>query len=296
MKNSNGKVSRRIETHMQVSTSLSIKRLGDKLPRPIELRSPYSLRPAERNARTHSKKQIQQIADSMSRFGVINPVIVDDHRRIIAGHARNEAAKLLGLRQIPVIPVSHLNETEIRAYMLADNRLAEKAGWDRETLAIELGELHIALPEIGLDLGLTGFEPGEFDSLMHDFGEGPSNPADQIPDVETDVCVAQKGDLFVLGRHRVLVGDARDPRAYTRLMRTETADMAFLDPPYNVRVVGHAGGRGGIKHREFVCASGEITSGQFIRFLQETLSLSARHTIDGGITYVCMDWRHARVV
>jgi DNA modification methylase len=256
--------------------------------------SPRSLRPARRNARTHSKKQIQQIADSMARFGVINPVIIDAGGRIVAGHARNEAAKLLNLRHVPVIRISHLSETETRAYMLADNKLAEKAGWDRETLAIELEELHIALPEIGLDLSLTGFEPGEIDSIIHDFGAGPSNPADQIPEPETDVCVAEKNDLFALGRHRLLVGDARDPKAYARLMQTQTADMAFLDPPYNVRVAGHVGGRGRIKHREFAFASGEMTSDQFTAFLKATLALCARHTADGGITYVCMDWRHMR--
>ena len=146
----------------------------------------------------------------MLRFGVINPLIVDDRGRIAAGHARAEAAKLLGLRQVPVIRLSHLSETEIRAYLLADNKLAEKAGWDRELLAIELEELQIALPEIGLDIGITGFDPGEIDTIMLDFGEGQANPADEIPDLEGEPVVARKGDLFVLGRHRLLVGDARD--------------------------------------------------------------------------------------
>ena len=155
-----------------------------------------NLRPSRRNPRTHSKKQIRQIADSMLRFGVINPLIVDDRGRIAAGHARAEAAKLLGLRQVPVIRLSHLSETEIRAYLLADNKLAEKAGWDRELLAIELEELQIALPEIGLDIGITGFDPGEIDTIMLDFGEGQANPADEISDLEGEPVVARKGDLF----------------------------------------------------------------------------------------------------
>jgi DNA modification methylase len=228
------------------------------------------------------------------RFGVINPLIADDRGRIVAGHARAEAAKLLGLKQVPVIRLSHLSETEIRAYMLADNKLAEKAGWNREVLAIELEGLQIALPEIRLDVGITGFEPGEIDSIMLDFGEDRANSVDQIPDLEDEVVVAQKGDLFVLGRHRLLVGDARDAHAYAQLMQAEAADMAFLDPPYNVKIDGHVGGRGRIKHREFACASGEMTPYQFVRFLQETLGPCARYTVDGGITYVCMDWRHAR--
>jgi ParB-like chromosome segregation protein Spo0J len=185
-----------------------------KLPLPIEMLSPRSLRPAKRNARTHSKKQIQQIADSMLRFGVINPIIADDRRRIVAGHARAEAAKLLGLERIPVIRLSHLNETEIRAYMLADNKLAEKAGWDREMLAAELEELQIALPEIGLNLGITGFDPGEVDSITLDFAEDRTNPADQIPELDDEAVVARRGDLFLLGQHRLLAGDARDAGAY----------------------------------------------------------------------------------
>jgi DNA modification methylase len=252
---------------------------------------PGSLRPAPRNAHTHSKKQIRQIADSMVRFGVINPVIVDASGQIVAGHGRAKAAELLGLKEIPVIRLSHLSETELRAYMLADNKLAEKAGWDRELLALELEELQVALPTLGLDVGITGFDPGEIDSIMLDF-EDRADPADQVPDLESEA-VSQKGDVFVLGRHKILVGDARDERAYARLMQTEIADMAFLDPPYNVRIEGHVGGRGRIKHQEFFCASGEMTSRQFLQFLKVALGICAHYVVDGGITYVCMDWRHA---
>lgn len=251
-----------------------------------------TLRPNPRNARTHSRKQIEAIARALSRFGVINPLVSDDHGRIVAGHARAEAAKLIGLTHVPVIHISHLSETEIRAYMLADNKLAEKAGWDREILAVELGELQIVLPEIGLDLDITGFDPGEADSIMTDLDEGRTDPADDIPDLENTV-TAQNGDVFILGRHRLIVGDARDEQTYARLMNSETAAMAFLDPPYNVRINGHVGGRGGIKHREFSEASGEMSRDQFAQFLQVTLYQCARHTADGAITYVCMDWRHA---
>jgi DNA modification methylase len=302
MKNNKAALNHLNETSSQVSEEdMSRKskvkfngKAEPKLPWPIEMLPPRSPWPAERNARTHSKKQVRQIAESMMRFGVTNPLIADDHGRIVAGHARAEAAKLLGLKQIPVIRLSHLNETEIRAYMLADNKLAEKAGWNREMLAVELEELQIALPEIGLDVGITGFEPGKIDSIMLDFGEDRANPAEQIPDLEDELVIARSGDLFILGRHRLLVGDARDAHAYAQLMQAETAAMAFLDPPYNVKIDGHVGGRGRIKHREFACASGEMTSDQFVQFLQDTLGPCARHTVDGGITYVCMDWRHAR--
>jgi DNA modification methylase len=301
MKNSRAPAGRPNETHYGVfnletanrGKNTAAEKANSKLPWPIEMVSPHTLRTAERNARTHSKKQIQQIADSMARFGVINPVVIDDRRRIAAGHARAEAAKLLGLKRIPVIRLSELSEAEVRAYMLADNKLAEKAGWDREVLALELEDLQIALPEIGLDISVTGFEPGEIDSILSDFDDGRVDPADQVPDVQKEA-VAQRGDIFILGRHRVCAGDARDAQAYARLMQNETADMAFLDPPYNVRIEGHVGGRGRIKHREFAFASGEMTSGQYVRFLEETLGLCARYIVDGAITYVCMDWRHAR--
>ena len=262
------------------------------LPRRVEMVDLSKIRSARRNARTHSKKQIRQLADSMLRFGYTNPVIIDDHNRLVAGHARADAARLVGLKHIPAIRLSHLSETEIRAYVLADNRLAENAGWDREILALELGELQVALPEIGLELEITGFDAGNVDSIMVDFSDEETNPADEIPALENETAVAQDGDLFVLGRHRLLAGDARDRRAYTRLMGTETAVMAFLDPPYNVKIKGHVGGRGRIKHREFACASGEMTSAQYRQFLRDTLGLCSQHIIDGGISFVCIDWRH----
>jgi DNA modification methylase len=267
--------------------------IGSELPLNMEMLPPSALRAAPRNARTHSKKQIRQVADSILRFGFINPIIVDHRTQIVAGHARAAAAKLLGLRRVPVRRASHLNEAELRAYALADNKLADKAGWDREKLAAELEELQIVLPEIGLDLAIPGFEPGEIDSILADLGEDRPNPADEIPNLE-EVVVAGKGDLFSLGQHRIIVGDAREPQTFERLMMSQTATMVFLDPPYNVKIHGHVGGRGRIKHREFTCASGEMTSEQFTKFLQKTLAHCTRHTIDGGITYVCIDWRHAR--
>jgi DNA modification methylase len=260
--------------------------------RQIEMVPLRSLKPAQRNARTHSKKQVQQIAESMKRFGVINPLIVDNRKRIAAGHARAEAARSLGLKLVPVIQLTNLSETEIRAYMLADNKLAQNAGWDRETLALEIEELQIALPEIGLDLAITGFDPGEIDTLMTDFAEQHTNPADDVSDLD-NAKTARTGDLFALGHHRIIVGDARDERTYADLMQSEVAEMAFLDPPYNVKVDGHVGGRGRIKHREFAYASGEMTSNQFVQFLKDALGQCARHVVDGSITYVCMDWRHA---
>ncbi len=192
------------------------------LPWPIEMLSPGRLRPDSRNARTHSKKQIRQIADSMLRFGITNPVIIDAKGQLVAGHARAEAAKLANIRQIPAIRLSHLSDAEIRAYMLADNRLAEGGGWDREILAAELGELEIALPKIGLDLEITGFSAADVDSILQDLAPSGHQAADQLPDVQPKA-IARMGELFDLGQHRLLVGDARNPGGYADLLGSAAA-------------------------------------------------------------------------
>jgi DNA modification methylase len=253
---------------------------------------PDGLKPAKRNAKTHSEAQIDLLVNSLVHFGVVRPVVVDNRGRIVAGHGVWLAAKKLGLKLIPVIRVSHLSETQLRAYALADNQLATKSGWDRELLSLEFGDLQIALPEIGLDLTMLGFDTGEIDSVFEDFGDGATNPADEIPEIDDGPAVSQLGDVFVMGRHRLLVGDARDPDAYQRLMQGEVAEMGIHDPPYNVRIQGNVGGRGRIKRREFACASGEMDSPQFIAFLKATLGPCARHSLDGAIHYVCVDWRH----
>jgi DNA modification methylase len=255
---------------------------------------PSSIRSPDRKTRTHSKAQIQQIADSILHLGFINPIVIDGRGKIIAGCARFEAAKILKLQRIPVIRVEHLSEAQVRAYSLADNKLAEKAGWDREALAVELDELQVMLPQVSLDLTITGFDAGEVDALLLDFGENWPNPADEIPDPMPGPPVSRTGDLLVLGKHRLIVGDAREPVTFDRLMGGELAEMVFNDPPFNVRISGHVGGRGRTKHREFRCASGEMTSPEFTGFLKQTLGLCARSSIEGAIHYICMDWRHAR--
>lgn len=248
--------------------------------------------PSDRNARTHSKKQIRQIADSIEKFGFVNPIIVDQGRRVVAGHGRLAAAHLLGMAEVPTVSVGHLSEAAVRAYALADNRLAEKAGWDRKLLAVELKELTVLLPKFELKLQITGFEPAEVDQVLIDFGDEKPDTADQGIPAVAETAMARLGDLYQLGPHRLLVGDARQPEAYERLMRGERARMAVLDAPYNVPIQGHVGGRGRTKHREFVCASGEMTGPQFTTFLTDTLGLCAEHSHDGSIHFVFMDWRH----
>jgi DNA modification methylase len=251
-----------------------------------------ALKPNTRNARTHVKKQIRQIAESITTFGFVVPIVADETGLIIAGHGRYAAAKLLGLRDVPVIAVSGLSEAKRRALALADNKIAENAGWDRELLAQELPELAELLVLDGLELSITGFAPVEIDQLATDFGEDAGDPADSLePQWNSGPVTSKPGDLWQLGQHRLLCGDARQAGDLARLMQQDRAAMAFLDPPYNVRVRDIVG-RGRIKHGEFAMASGELSRMQFVAFLNETLGAAASVCRDGAVHYVCMDWRH----
>lgn len=250
-----------------------------------------SLRPYGRNARTHSKKQVRQIAASIERFGFTNPVLVSDEGEIIAGHGRVEAARQLGWQKVPTLALSHLSEAERRAYVLADNKLATNAGWDKDILAIELQ----ALVDLEFDVELTGFSLAEIDLVLDQAGDADPAAADGEDDrlpPASEHAVSRLGDLWALGRHRLLCGDTRSAADMDRLMAGERADLVFTDPPYNVAIDGHVCGLGTVKHREFAFASGEMSKAQFTGFLADTLGNIARVMRDGAIAYVCMDWRH----
>jgi len=263
-----------------------------KPPLAIELLPTAALRPYARNARTHSPKQIAQIAASIREFGFNNPVLVDRDGEIIAGHGRVAAAKKLGLATVPCVRLEHLNEAQKRAYILADNRLAEKSGWDRETLAIELQFLTEL--ELDFDVTVTGFEMAEVDLLLAvgDKPDAKADPADAVPEVADGPTVTRPGDIWQVGRHRLICGDALSPETYTRLLAGEQAQMVFTDPPYNVKIDGHVSGLGAAKHREFAFASGEMTEDEFTRFLARAFANLANAAADGAIHFVCMDWRH----
>jgi len=248
------------------------------------------LRIDPRNARTHSKRQTRLIASSIREFGFINPIVVDDQGTILAGHGRAEAAKLEGLSHVPVIRVDTLTPEQKRAFSLADNKIAEHAGWDRERLAIELGELADLLPTVGLDVSITGFEVGEIDLLLADMAQSARDVCADVPAVP-ERAMARLGDQWVLGKHRLLCGDSRDPRHFKKLMRRDLASACFCDPPYNVRVSSIVG-RGKHKHREFAFASGEMSTSKFRQFLSTTLSNGVAASLPGSIHFVCMDWRH----
>lgn len=255
------------------------------IERPVSMLKPYA-----RNARNHSKKQIRQIAASIERFGFVNPVLVSDKGEIIAGHGRVEAARLLGRKAVPTLALSHLSEAERRAYILADNKLALNAGWDRDLLALELQ----GLIDLDFDVELTGFSLAEIDFTLDEAREAkpglPDAAEDEIP--VTGPAVTEVGDIWRLGRHRLICGDAQDAGVFRSLLGDEQADLLFTDPPYNVKIDGHVCGLGGVRHREFAFASGEMSENEFTRFLAVTLGHAAASMRDGAIAFVCMDWRH----
>ena len=259
----------------------------------IEMRPVAGLKPYPANARQHSKKQVRQIADSITRFGFTNPVLISDDGEIVAGHGRVMAAKDLGLDAVPTLRLSHLSAEERRAYVLADNKLALNAGWDSEILAIELQALIV----LDFDVTLIGFSLAEVDLALDQAREASTestdHPEDLIPE-PPETAVSRSGDLWLLGRHRLLCGDARSAEDVARLVAGETADLIFTDPPYNVPIDGHVGGLGSVHHRDFAFASGEMSREQFTGFLQQTLGNAASAAKDGAIAFVCMDWRHMR--
>ncbi|QTD57179.1 site-specific DNA-methyltransferase [Parasphingorhabdus cellanae] len=250
-----------------------------------------TLIPYARNARTHSKKQIRQIADSIERFGFTNPVLVSDENEIVAGHGRVEAAKLLGLKTVPTLVLSDMSEADRRAYILADNKLALNAGWDKDLLA---GELQ-GLIDLEFDVELTGFDLAEIDLVLDEADDSDPAKADSAEDVVPPLlssAVTCSGDIWQLGRHRLVCGDAQDGNVFARLLGRERADLLFTDPPYNVKIDGHVCGLGNVQHRNFAFASGEMSKAGFTAFLSTTLSHASGHMRDGSIAYVCMDWRH----
>jgi DNA modification methylase len=249
-----------------------------------------SLVPYARNARTHSKRQIRQIATSIHTFGFTNPVLVNRSRRIIAGHGRVDAAKLLGMKSVPTICLENLSEDEIRAYILADNRLAEQAGWDNSILAIELQ--HLTSVDLGFDVSITGFEVGEIDLILQEAAAPEHEEAEEPVEISSGPAVTKPGDIWLLGEHGLICGNALEASTYSALMGGQKADLVFTDPPDNLKIDGNVCGKGTIRHREFAMASGEMSESEFFDFLCGAFSLLERHSSDGSVHFICMDWRH----
>jgi len=253
---------------------------------------PGQLKPRTRNPRTHTTRQIKQIAASIKEFGFISPILIDGSCGIIAGHGRAEAAKLIGMRDVPTVRVDHLTPAQIRAYVIADNRIAENAGWDRELLTLELQELSV---ELNFDVTVTGFETAEIDLLVRELSSETPDEADQVPEIDRSVpAVSRLGDIWRIGNHVLLCGDALNKDSYVNLLGSLRAQMIFTDPPYNVAIAGNVSGLGRVKHREFAMASGEMSIPEFTEFLETSLLRQAKFSTNGSIHFICMDWRHMR--
>ena len=249
-----------------------------------------TLKSAKTNPRTHSKKQVHQVANSILEFGFTNPILIDESENIIAGNGRVLAAKSLEITSVPTIRLEHMTKAQKQAYLIADNKLAENAGWDESLLALELE----ALTELDLDFDvtLTGFEMAEIDVLI-EAHQHENDTDDILPQIEPNTpIVSQPDDLWLIGEHRLLCGDATRSSNFKKLMNGKQAQLIFTDPPYNVPIDGHVCGSGTIKHREFEMASGEMTSTEFDTFLTSVMKNLATYSTNGSIHYICMDWRH----
>jgi DNA modification methylase len=259
----------------------------------IQYASLASLKPDATNPRLHSTKQVEQISRSIQAFGFNVPILVDRNQRVIAGHGRLAAAKLLKLDRVPTIRLENLSASQMRAFMIADNRLTENADWDKQLLAQQLKDLSAV--ELDFSLEAIGFEMAEIDLMIEGLSpatDGKQDPADESPDETNKVQVSRLSDLWQLDKHRVLCADATDPSSYGKLMAGQKATVVFSDPPYNVRIDGHATGLGKTRHPEFPMASGEMSEGEFTEFLTQALAHLAEHSADGALHFISMDWRH----
>lgn len=250
------------------------------------------LRPNPQNPRVHTTKQIKQIAKAIKSLGFNVPILVDEDDTVIAGHGRLLAAKELGLKEIPTIRIEHLNDAQKRAFLIADNKLTENSTFDQNLLAFHFKELSEA--DLNFDLDVTGFEVGEIDFLVEGEAGAKDKNKDDPDTISFDATakkVTRRGDLWILGSHRVLCGSALDDAAYATLMAGKLAHIVFTDPPYNVPIEGHVSKRG--KHREFAMASGEMSQKDFGTFLSTSLEHAAKYSAKGAIHFIFMDWRHA---
>lgn len=250
---------------------------------------PKSLRLYERRARRHSKQKLKKLRRLIAEYGWTQPLIVDERNMVLAGAGRLAVAIEDGMDLVPVIRIDHMSEAQKRAYILADNRIADEASWDREMLR---GELR-GLIELGYDVELTGFDTFEIDTALSlDTSAGPDDDVDLTE--PPGPSIARLGDLWHIGEHRVLCADARDMASYERLLGDERAQMIFTDPPYGCAIAGNVSGLGRVKHEDFVMGAGEQSLPAFAQsLLRPALRSMAAHAGAGAIAFVCSDWHAA---
>lgn len=246
------------------------------------------------NPRQHDTKQLIKIQNSIEKFGFINPILVDEHNEIIAGHARLAAARLAHLPQVPVIRLEDLSTAQKKAYRIADNKLAELGTWSIENLQLEFQELEKL--DLDFSLGITGFDMGDIDLILEGKEAKADPKANNIPFIPDNEVVTREGDIWILGEHRIICGNSLQKETLRPLMEDKKADMVFTDPPYNVKINGHVCGAGNVQHKEFKFASGEMTSEEFTQFLKTSFELLCMFSKDGSLHYICMDWRHIKEI
>jgi DNA modification methylase len=249
-----------------------------------------SLKPLGRETRKHPAAQVRKLQSSLEQFGVVLPVVVDAERRVVAGWGLVLAAKKMGLLQVPAVTIDDLGEAKLRLLRLALNRLGEESSWDFDALTLEFSD--ILEIDVYADLQISGFEMGEIDVA---FARGAGDEEDDLQALDENATpVAKLGDLWLLGDHRILCGDALALESYKRLLGEELAQMVFADPPWNIPIAGNVSGLGTVKHDDFIMACGEMSATQFESFLRTALGNVAAHSVDGSIHYVCMGWSKMR--
>jgi DNA modification methylase len=244
-----------------------------------------ALKPLGRETRKHPPAQIRKLQASIEQFGFVLPIVVDAGSRVIAGWGLALAAKKLGLPEVPAVTIADLDEAKLRMLRLALNRLTEGSRWDVEALRLEFSDII----EIGgeIDLRISGFEMGEIDAA---FGGAASDEEDALPAPNETAPATKPGDLWLLGDHRILCGNALMSESYARLLGAERAQMIFTDPPWNIPIAGNVSGLGSTKHGDFAMGCGEMSAAEFEAFLRTTLGHAARNSDDGSIHFVCMHW------
>ena len=241
-----------------------------------------AVKPDPGNPRSHSKKQVKQISDSIRTSGYFNPILIDEKGEMICGHGRYQAAKLLDRESVPVIRLHGLSEVAKKALRIADNKIAMNAGWDVDLIRVQLGEIQAE----GFDLELTGFAMGEIDTLL----TPDPDPDDGIIPAVPEHPVTRLGDIWICGPHRIGCGDLLDGISLAALMASDRADAIVSDPPYNVPINGFANAKG--RHAEFQMASGEMTPEEFLEFIRKFLRIFIACSRDGAVHFIFMDWRH----
>ena len=246
------------------------------------------VRAYKNNPKLHNRAQVAKIRESIREFGFINPVLLDENLEIIAGHGRVAAAQDAGMTEVPAIILSHLTDAQKRAYRIADNKLTELGKWSVELLNLEFSELSNL--DLDFNLEITGFETAEIDLILD--GDGASDPkADAVPALLDEDRRCHRGDIWKLGRHTIICGDALMAESYAAIMGDDRAQMVLTDAPYNVKIK-NIGSMGKIKHDEFAMASGEMTPAEFTEFLSAFMRHAKEYSVNGALHYLFMDWKH----